>query len=147
MRGIRNIRAEKRVEAARWVEAYVVGAEADRGGTRRRRPPSRRSRACARCTSSPPPEEAPSDGVVTAVLPVGRVVLPMAGLFDLDAERARLEKQIGEAEGEVGRLEAKLGDEQFTSRAPEQVVAKEQERLATARTRLEGLRESLAEVG
>jgi valyl-tRNA synthetase len=84
---------------------------------------------------------------VTAVLPVGRVVLPMAGLFDLDAERARLTKQIGEAEGEVGRLEAKLANEQFTSRAPQQVVAKEQERLDTARSRLERLRESLAEVG
>jgi valyl-tRNA synthetase len=71
----------------------------------------------------------------------------MAGLFDLDAERTRLQKQIAEAEGEVGRLEAKLANAQFTARAPEQVVAKEQERLATARTRLEGLRESLAEVG
>ena len=72
------------------------------------------SRACARCTSSPPPRKRPSDGVVTAVLPVGRVVLPMAGLFDLDAERSRLQKQIADAEGEVGRLEAKLGNEQFT---------------------------------
>ena len=46
------------------------------------------------------------------------MVLPLAGLFDLDAERANLEKQIAEAEAEVGRLEAKLGNEQFTARAP-----------------------------
>ena len=58
-----------------------------------------------------------------AVLPVGRVVLPMAGLFDVDAERARLQKQIEEATAEVGRLEAKLGDANFSSRAPAPVVA------------------------
>jgi len=92
-------------------------------------------------------DEAPSDGVATAVLPVGRVVLPLGGMVDLDAERMRLAKQVAEAEAEVGRLEAKLGDEQFKSRAPAQVVAKEEERLATARGRLGGLRESLAEVG
>ncbi|MEZ4553757.1 MAG: valine--tRNA ligase [Dehalococcoidia bacterium] len=146
VRGIRNIRAEKRVEAARWVEAYLVGAEAA--------PAARTASAAIEALARVRPlhivdtsEEAPTDGVVTAVLPVGRVVLPMTGLFDLDAERTRLQKQIAEAEGEVTRLEAKLGNEQFTARAPEQVVAKEQERLATARTRLEGLRQSLAEVG
>lgn len=146
VRGIRNVRAEKRVEAARWVEAYLVGAEAA--------PAARDAAPAIEALARVRPlhivdtaEEAPTDGVVTAVLPVGRVVLPMAGLFDLDAERTRLQKQIAEAEGEVTRLEAKLGNDQFRARAPEQVVAKEEERLATARTRLEGLRQSLAEVG
>ncbi|MFN8585321.1 MAG: valine--tRNA ligase [Dehalococcoidia bacterium] len=146
VRGIRNVRAEKRVEAARWVEAYLVGAEA--AAAAREAAPAIEALARVRPLHIvDTAEEAPTDGVVTAVLPVGRVVLPMAGLFDLDAERARLQKQIAEAEGEVTRLEAKLGNEQFTARAPEQVVAKEQERLATARTRLDGLRQSLAEVG
>jgi valyl-tRNA synthetase len=146
VRGIRNIRAEKRVEAARWVEAYLVGAEATEAA--RAAAPAIETLARTRPLHIvETAEEAPTDGVVTAVLPVGRVVLPMAGLFDLDAERARLQKQIADAEGEVGRLEAKLANEQFTSRAPAEVVAKEQERLATACTRLEGLRESLAEVG
>ena len=146
VRGIRNVRAEKRVEAARWVEAYLVGAEA--AAAAREAAPAIEALARVRPLHIvDTAEEAPTDGVVTAVLPVGRVVLPMAGLFDLDAERARLQKQIAEAEAEVTRLEAKLGNEQFTARAPEQVVAKEQERLATARTRLDGLRQSLAEVG
>ncbi len=146
VRGIRNVRAEKRVEAGRWIEAYIVGGEAAsaaRGWAAaieqlaRVRPLHVVERA----------EEAPTEGVVTAVLPVGRVVLPMAGLFDLDAERARLRKQVAEAEAEVGRLEAKLGDANFASRAPAAVVAKEQERLDTTRGRLDGLRQSLAEVG
>ena len=71
----------------------------------------------------------------------------MAGLFDVAAERTRLEKQIVEVEAEVGRLGVKLGDEQFRARAPQAVVAKEEERLATAQGRLDGLRQSLAEAG
>ncbi|MCA9847946.1 MAG: valine--tRNA ligase, partial [Dehalococcoidia bacterium] len=93
------------------------------------------------------PADAPSEGVVTSVLAVGQVVLPMAGLFDQDAERERLAKQIAEAEAEVARQEAKLSNEAFTSKAPEAVVAKERERLETAQGRLEGLRASLAELG
>jgi valyl-tRNA synthetase len=146
VRGIRNVRAEKRVEAARWVEAYVVGGEA----TAAARAASGALESLARARPLhivERAEEAPSEGVVTAVLPVGRVVLPMAGLFDLDAERARLAKQRAEAAAEVARLEAKLGDAQFRGRAPAAVVAKEEERLATARARVVGLEQSLAEVG
>ena len=93
------------------------------------------------------PADAPSEAVVTSVLAVGQVVLPMAGLFDQDAERERLAKQIADAEAEVARQEAKLSNEAFTSKAPEAVVAKERERLETAQGRLEGLRASLAELG
>ena len=71
----------------------------------------------------------------------------MAGLFDAAVERERLTKQIAEAEAEVDRQEAKLANEQFMARAPAAVVAKEHERLATARGRLDGLRASLAELG
>ncbi|MEI6135794.1 MAG: valine--tRNA ligase [Chloroflexota bacterium] len=146
VRGIRNIRAEKRVDAGRWVEAYIVAADAQAAATSML--PALEQLARARplhivATAA----DAPSEGVVTTVLSVGQVALPMAGLFDLDAERARLAKQVTEAEGEVERQAAKLGNEQFRSRAPADVVAKEEERLATARGRLDGLRASLAEIG
>ena len=145
VRGIRNVRSEKRVDAGRWVEAYVVAADALDSARDAAEAIEQLARARPLHIVATP-EEAPSDSVVTAVLPVGRVVLPMAGLFDLDAERARLEKQIGEAAGEVQRIEAKLANEQFRSRAPAEVVAKEEERLATAGTRLRGLEESLTEI-
>jgi valyl-tRNA synthetase len=78
---------------------------------------------------------------------VGQVVLPMAGLFDPEVERARLEKQIAEAEKHEGSLAGKLNDEQFTSRAPADVVERASANLETAQARLEGLRQSLAELG
>ena len=145
VRAIRNVRAERRVDAGRWVEAYIVGAEAAEAarGTAEALGQLARVRPLHVVDT---PEEAPSDGVVTSVLPVGRVVLPMAGLFDLDAERTRLQKQIDDAADEVQRLERKLANEQFRTRAPAEVVAKEQERLATAGGRLRGLEESLAEI-
>ena len=145
VRAIRNVRAEKRVEAGHWVEAYVVGGDATAAA--RDLAPAIEQLARARpLYVVERAEDAPSDEVVTAVTAAGRVVLPMAGLFDLEAERARLAKQIGEAQHEVGRLEQKLANEQFRTRAPGEVVAKEEQRLATAGSRLRGLEESLAEI-
>ena len=146
VRGIRNVRAEKKVEAARWVEAYIVGGEVAEAARNWAGAIEQLARVRPLHVVDSA-EEAPTEGVVTSVLPVGRVVLPMAGLFDVEAERARLQKQIEEATAEVGRLEAKLGDGNFASRAPAAVVAKEQERLDTTRGRLDGLRQSLSEVG
>ena len=146
VRGIRNIRAEKRVDAGRWVEAYIVAADAEAAARSMQAALEQLARARPLHIVAAA-EQAPAEGVVTSVLAVGQVVLPMAGLFDLDAERARLAKQLAEAEGEVERQAAKLGNEQFRSRAPADVIAKEEERLATARTRLDGLRASLAELG
>ncbi|MDP2328028.1 MAG: valine--tRNA ligase [Dehalococcoidia bacterium] len=146
IRGIRNIRAEKRVDAGRWVEAYIVAADITAAATTLQEAIENLSRARPLHIVATV-DAAPSEGVVTSVLATGSVVLPMAGLFDPAAERARIEKQIAEVEAEVGRQEAKLSNEAFRSKAPADVVGKEEERLATARTRLEGLRASLAEIG
>jgi valyl-tRNA synthetase len=70
-----------------------------------------------------------------------------ADVKDVAAERARLSKQMGEAEGAVRRLEGKVGTVAFRERAPAPVVAREQEKLAAAHARLEALRQRLAELG
>jgi valyl-tRNA synthetase len=61
-------------------------------------------------------------------------------------QRAKLEKEVAAAETDVKRLEGKLGNEQFTSKAPPAVVEKERERLSAAQARVAGLRERLAEL-
>ena len=146
VRAIRNIRAAKKVDAGRWVEAYIVGGDAS--STASALQPAIEQLARVRplhivATA----DEAPTEGVVTSVLGVGQVALPMAGLFDLDAERERLGKQIAEAEREVDGLEGKLSNEQFTSNAPAQVVQRDRDRLKTAQSRLVALRQSVAEIG
>jgi valyl-tRNA synthetase len=145
VRAIRNIRAEKRVEAGHWAEAYLVAAEAL--DTANALAPAIEQLARVRPLHVvATPEEAPSDGVVTTVLPVGRVVLPLGSLVDAEAERARLGTQIERLAAEIARLEGKLANEQFRTRAPAEVVAKEEERLASARQQLAGFEGSLAEL-
>jgi valyl-tRNA synthetase len=146
VRAIRNIRAEKNVDAGHWAEAYIVGDSAAESA----RATANAIEAMARVRPLhivDSADDAPSDGAVTSVLPVGRVVLPMAGLFDADAERERLGKQIEEAKADVERIGKKLANEQFVSRAPDNVVQTERDRLNTAEGRLAGLEQSLTELG
>ena len=53
------------------------------------------------------------------------VLVPMAGVVDLDDERDRLTRELGKQQKELARLEAKLGNANFLDRAPEEVVAGE----------------------
>ena len=58
------------------------------------------------------------------------VALPLAGIIDFAAERARLEKEIARVEGEIARIDKKLANENFVARAPEEVVEAEREKRA-----------------
>lgn len=77
----------------------------------------------------------------SAVALVGemKVLIPMAGLIDKDAEIARLNKEIGKLQGEIKRLGGKLSNQGFVAKAPESVVAIEREKLAHYETALKNL--------
>jgi valyl-tRNA synthetase len=90
-----------------------------------------------------PGYEAPK-GTPAAVTDVGEVYLPLEGLVDVAAERIRLTKEIERIEGEVRKCEGKLGNASFVDRAPPEVVAQEQARLADWRAKLQQLGEMLA---
>jgi len=74
-----------------------------------------------------------------------KVLIPLAGLIDLDAEKARLEKEIKRVEGEIGKNNAKLAN--FGPNTPPAVVEKEKQRLAEYTTTLSGLRAQLDKLG
>ncbi|HYM14271.1 MAG TPA: valine--tRNA ligase [Dehalococcoidia bacterium] len=145
VRAVRNIRAEKKVEPARFIEAYVA-ADGARGVIEA-------GRAYVETLARVRPlhvvasvADAPRNQVAKAVLEGATAVVPLAGLFDLDAERGRLSKLIAEAEAEAGRIAAKLDNAGFRAKAPAKIIATEEERLAAARTRLDGLRATLDEL-
>ena len=62
------------------------------------------------------------------------LLVPLADLIDSQAELARLQKEIDKLKDEKERIEKKLENEQFITRAPEQVVNKERERLSVITT-------------
>jgi valyl-tRNA synthetase len=145
VRAIRNIRAEKKVEPARQIEAYVA-ADGARGVIEAGAPYIETLARVKPLHIVASTADAPREQVATAVLEGVTAVVPLAGLFDVEAERARLQKQIADAEAEAGRIESKLANEQFRSKAPEKIIATEQERLAAVQARLDGLRASVAEL-
>jgi valyl-tRNA synthetase len=72
----------------------------------------------------------------TALVGEMKVLIPMKGLIDKDAELARLEKEIQRLSKDLPRIEGKLNDTGFLEKAPPQVVAKEQARLQEIRVSL-----------
>ena len=56
------------------------------------------------------------------------VLVPLAGLIDVSAEQARLEKEIGKLEAGLKAVSGKLNNEKFVSNAPDAVVAKERQK-------------------
>jgi valyl-tRNA synthetase len=70
-----------------------------------------------------------------------RVLIPLAGLIDLGAEKARLAKEITRIEVEIKKCEGKLGNANFVANAPAEVVAQERQRITDWNTQLTALRE------
>lgn len=73
-----------------------------------------------------------------------RVLIPLAGLIDLGAEKQRLEKEIKRIEAELAKCHAKLGNANFVANAPPAVIEQEQQRIASFGVTLAGLREQAA---
>jgi len=71
------------------------------------------------------------------------VLVPMAGLIDVEAELARLDKEKEKLDREIVRLSGKLGNAKFVDNAPAEVVAKEKEKLSNAETTLNQLQEQI----
>jgi valyl-tRNA synthetase len=79
-------------------------------------------------------------GDATYALPVGEVI-------DLKAESARLEKEIRKLADEVGKIDAKLGNAAFVSKAPEEVVEEQRERRSQAEETRQRLSTALERLG
>jgi valyl-tRNA synthetase len=75
------------------------------------------------------------------------IYLPLAGLLDLGKELERLDKEIAQAEQEIVRLQTKLSNEAFVTKAKPEVVEKEREKLAAQEERIGKLLTRRAEPG
>jgi valyl-tRNA synthetase len=75
-----------------------------------------------------------------------RILVPMAGLIDVDAELARLDKRRSKLEQELARAGAKLGNDSFVRNAPAAVVTQERERVLEFKRELAQVAEQLERV-
>ena len=76
-------------------------------------------------TEGEPPKDA-----IQLVLNEATIMLPIAGFIDITTERERLARELEKVDGEISRIEQKLKNEKFVTRAPEDVVEEQRERHA-----------------
>jgi valyl-tRNA synthetase len=141
---IRSVRAEMNVPAAAQIPLVLVNA-----------PPEVISRTeawdetlkrLARLSEISFAAEAP-DKSVQMIVRKTLAALPLQGIVDLAAEKARLAKEIAKLAGEVDKIEAKLNNADFIARAPDDIVEENRERMAEAVSRAEKLEAARARLG
>ncbi|MDD5701764.1 MAG: valine--tRNA ligase [Dehalococcoidales bacterium] len=138
---IRNARAERRVESNKWIEARVFAGdiEADLKPYR----PVIETLAQARPLEiiNAHHQGVSDDNDLVLVLKDSEVVIPLASMVDIAAEKARIQNEMAEVKANVERLEARLNDQAFINKAPAAVVQKERERLNISQDRLQRLKQ------
>ncbi len=138
---IRTVRSEMNVPAAAKISLVLK----DAGATTKARMAKHMAaiERLARIDSATELSGAVPKGSVSAVLDEATLILPLAGIIDVAAEKARLAKEIAKAEGEMGRIEKKLASPGFVEKAPEEVVEENRERLAEYAAQKQKLSEAL----
>jgi valyl-tRNA synthetase len=137
---IRSVRAEMNVAPATLTPLVLSGASAetrDRAG-RWSDVVKRMARLGEISFADRPPE-----GAVQLLVRGEVVSLPLKGVIDLAAEKARLDKEIAKADADIKRVDAKLGNEKFVANAPEEIVEEEKEKREAAVARKAKLVEAL----
>ena len=141
VRGIRNVRAEKKVPPSRRITAVLFDGQGIGPGGHTF------LETLALCSLELQPQEAPSPHQsVLVVVKNTEVYLPFAGLFDLDAEQARLGKELREVSGRIQQAKARLQNRDFLAKAPSQVVEMERRKLAELEERGSRIQERMAEL-
>jgi len=141
IKGVRSVRSEMNVPAAAKIPLVLTGADAESA--------ARLSRnkgvieTLARLSSSETAAAIPG-GSAQFVLNEAVVALPLGDVIDFAKERARLEKDLKKAEEEIARFDAKLGNEQFVSKAPPEVLEEQHAKRAEALVLATRLREAVA---
>ncbi len=139
--GIRSVRQEMNVPAGAKIALVITGAsEATEARAERQRPALERLARIEGLSFA----AAPPSGSAQIVIGEATYALPLAGVIDIAAERERLRRDIAKEQGEIGKIDKKLGNEQFTSKAPEEVIEEQRERRAEAVGRVERLQAALA---
>ena len=86
-------------------------------------------------------------GVPAALTPIGKIYLPLEGLIDVEAERSRLGKELDKTQDELKKVNAKLSNENFVTRAPDEVINEMKERQKHWQLRVDELTKMIGNLG
>jgi len=93
------------------------------------------------------PAYAPPKGTPSALTDLGELFMPLEGVIDVAAEKARLQKEIAKAEAEIGKVQQKLNNPAFVQKVPPQVLEEHQKRLADWQSKHQQLQASFHALG
>ncbi|OGN99317.1 MAG: valine--tRNA ligase [Chloroflexi bacterium RBG_13_51_52] len=144
IRSIRNVRAQYKVESMRWVESKIYTEQATIFTYDEAIQTLARTKPVTFLKGEP--REKAGDNTLVIPLTQATVVIPMASMFDMEAERKRIEKDLEQTQGEASRLEARLKDKAFLTKAPAAVVEKEKNKLYTLNEKLEKLKQQYSKL-
>ncbi|MEQ8745509.1 valine--tRNA ligase [Pyruvatibacter sp.] len=126
---VRSVRSQMNVPAGAKIPLVLRGASPE---TRERMTRNREMiEKLARLDSMKAADEAPA-GAIQVVVDEATVFLPLADVIDLDEERARLAKEVSKWDKEIAKIDGKLGNQKFLSKAPDAVIEEQRERRADA---------------
>ncbi|MEE8485515.1 MAG: class I tRNA ligase family protein, partial [Acidimicrobiia bacterium] len=139
--GIRQFRSQHHIP--RKVEIPVILASAEE------LPPWWYNQVASLTGATPRPGDRPEPVAGYTRISVDGVeaFIPLAGLVDVEAERPRIEKAMAEHEAVIMKSKGKLDNPNFRDRAPREVVAQEERRLAVVESEIQELQIQLAELG
>jgi len=129
IRAVRNIRAEVNVPMSKKVELLLKPNTTEAMHTLQNNMDYIR-RFCNTSTLEINEQMPAVEKAMTAVVTGVELFLPLAGLIDISQEISRLDKELSVLRSEVARIEQKLGNIGFVSKAPEKVIAEEKAKLA-----------------
>jgi valyl-tRNA synthetase len=137
---VRSVRAEMNVPAGAKIACVLVGA----GGETRRRAASWENeiKRLARLESIGFEDEVPQ-AAAQIVLDEAVIALPLAGVIDFAAERARLGKELEKIGKDMGTIDARLANPSFVAKAPPEVLEESRERKAELQARKAKVAEAL----
>ena len=126
--GVRNVRGEMNISPAKDLPIYMARGDAT---AKRRLEENRQFLSKLASLESITWLDDPADAPLCATALAGdlEILVPMAGLIDVDAELARLDREIDKIGIEAKKLTGKLSNPKFADNAPAEVVAKERQRL------------------
>jgi len=138
---IRNLRSENKIEPAKMVSVVVIAGDRIKLLTEQSEIIKKLTRLEKFTILADGQKPANSVGAVVGGV---QIYLELAGLIDVEAEKKRVEKEIAESEKYIKGLEVKLGNKEFLDNAPEEIIAKENEKLSSAIEKIKKLKDQLS---